>query len=108
MWERLTDGVQRVILFARYAASRFGSMTTESEHLLFGLVREDSNLTNRLLHHAFSADIVRVQIGNRITIKEKVPSSSALPLSAECNRILTFAAEEAERLNQRRIGTEHL
>jgi ATP-dependent Clp protease ATP-binding subunit ClpC len=31
-----------------------------------------------------------------------------LPLSNECKRILAYAAEEAERLNHRHIGTEHL
>jgi ATP-dependent Clp protease ATP-binding subunit ClpA len=31
-----------------------------------------------------------------------------LPLSHECKRILAYAAEEAERLNHRHIGTEHL
>ncbi len=35
-------------------------------------------------------------------------TSIDLPLSNECKRILAYAAEEAERLNHRHIGTEHL
>ena len=35
-------------------------------------------------------------------------TSIDLPLSDECKRILAYAAEEAERLNHRHIGTEHL
>ncbi len=31
-----------------------------------------------------------------------------LPLSNECKRVLAYAAEEAERLNHRHIGNEHL
>ena len=31
-----------------------------------------------------------------------------LPLSHECKRVLAYAAEEAERLTHKHIGTEHL
>jgi ATP-dependent Clp protease ATP-binding subunit ClpC len=31
-----------------------------------------------------------------------------LPLSHECKRVLAYAAEEAERLAHKHIGTEHL
>ena len=31
-----------------------------------------------------------------------------LPLSHECKRVLAYAAEEAERLSHKHIGTEHL
>src|SRR5262249_15066545 len=43
-----------------------------------------------------------------LTVRERVPTSIDLPLSHECERILAYAAEEAERLNHRHIGTEHL
>ena len=44
----------------------------------------------------------------RIPMREKVATSIDLPLSNECKRILAYAAEEAERLRHRHIGTEHL
>ena len=36
MFERYTEKAQRVIFFARYEASQFGSPYIETEHLLFG------------------------------------------------------------------------
>ena len=42
------------------------------------------------------------------TIREKVSTSVDLPLSHECKRVLAYGAEEAERLNHKHIGTEHL
>jgi len=42
------------------------------------------------------------------TIREKVSTSVDLPLSNECKRVLAYAAEEAERLGHKHIGTEHL
>jgi len=46
MFERYTEKARRVIFFARYEASQFGSPYIETEHLLLGLLREDKALTN--------------------------------------------------------------
>jgi hypothetical protein len=108
MFERYTERARRVVFFARYEASQFGSLTIETEHLLLGLLREDRNIISRFLPEAASAETVRDEIAQRVTIREKVPTSADLPLSDECKRILAYSAEEAERLNHRHIGTEHL
>src|SRR5215831_21356645 len=108
MFERYTERARRVIFFARYEASQFGSTTIETEHLLLGLIREDKNLTNRFLRNHSSIESIRKEIEGRTTIREKVSISIDSPLSNECKRILAYAAEEAERLNHRHIGTEHL
>jgi len=108
MFERYTERARRVIFFARYEASQFGSWTIETEHLLLGLIREDKNLINRFLGNHSSIDSIRKEIEARNPIHERVTTSVDLPLSGECRRILAYAAEEAERLNHRHIGTEHL
>jgi hypothetical protein len=108
MFERYTERARRVIFFARYEASNVGSMTIETEHLLLGLLREDINLFNRFLRNHSSIESIRKEIEGRTTIREKVSTSIDLPLSNEGTRILAYAAEEAERLNHRHIGTEHL
>src|SRR5262249_33407901 len=80
----------------------------ETEHLLLGLIREDKILTNRFLRNQASIESIRKEIEGRTPIRERVPTSADLPLSSECKRILAYAAEEAERLTHRHIGTEHL
>jgi Clp amino terminal domain, pathogenicity island component/NTF2 fold immunity protein len=107
MFERYTERARRVIFFARYEAAQFGSMTIESEHFLLGLIREDKNLTNLFVRDR-SIKSIRKAIEGRTTIREKFSTSIDLPLSNECKRILAYAAEEAERLTHRHIGTEHL
>ncbi len=108
MFERYTEKARRVIFFARYEASQFGSPYIETEHLLLGLLREDKALTNRFLRTHASIESIRKQIEGHTTIREKVSTSVDLPLSHECKRVLAFAAEEAERLSHKHIGTEHL
>jgi ATP-dependent Clp protease ATP-binding subunit ClpC len=108
MFERYTEKARRVIFFARYESSQFGSPYIENEHLLLGLLREDKALTNRFLRSHGSVESIRRQIEAHTTIRERVPTSVDLPLSDECKRVLTYAGEEAERLGHKHIGTEHL
>ena len=108
MFERYTEKARRVIFFARYEASQFGSPYIESEHLLLGLIREDKALANRFLRSHAAVESIRKQIEAHTTVREKVSTSVDLPLSHECKRVLAYAAEEAERLSHKHIGTEHL
>ncbi len=108
MFERYTEKARRVIFFARYEASQFGSSCIETEHLLLGLLREDKALTNRFLHSHASMETFRKQVEAHTTIREKVSTSVDLPLSNECKRVLAYAGEEAEQFGHKHIGTEHL
>jgi ATP-dependent Clp protease ATP-binding subunit ClpC len=56
MFERYTEKARRVIFFARYEASQFGSPYIETEHLLLGLLREDKALANRFLRSHAAVD----------------------------------------------------
>jgi|ERR1700722_1166748 len=106
MFERYTEKARRVIFFARYKTSRFGSPYIESEHLLLGIVREDKALTNRFLRSEVAS--IRKQVETQTTTREKTSTSVDLPLSNESKRVLGYAGEEADRLAHKHIGTEHL
>jgi hypothetical protein len=108
MFERYTERARRVIFFARYEASLFGSTTIETEHFLLGIFREDEELALRFLDSADSIKDIRRAVEERSSSREKVSTTIDLPLSNECKRILAYAAEEAEGLNHSHIGTEHL
>src|SRR5260370_8187927 len=108
MFERYTEKARRVIFFARYEASQFGSPYIETEHLLLGLLREDKALTHRFLRLNLSFESMRKQIEEHTVIREKVSTSVDLPLSNECKRVLAYALEEADPLNHKYIGTDHL
>jgi ATP-dependent Clp protease ATP-binding subunit ClpC len=108
MFERYTEKARRVIFFARYEASQFGSPYIETEHLLLGLLREDKALTNRFLPGHGKVEAIRKQIEDHTITREKVSTSMDLPLSNEGKRVLAYAAEEAARLSHQHVGTEHL
>jgi ATP-dependent Clp protease ATP-binding subunit ClpC len=108
MFERYTEKARRAIFFARHEAGEFGSPSIESEHLLLGILREDRTLTNRVLGSQMAVEAIRGQIGGQATIREKIPTWVDMPLSNECEQVLTNAAEEAELLSHPDIETEHV
>src|SRR5271154_2146763 len=109
MFEKYTEKARRVVFFARYEASQYGSPFIETEHLLLGLLREDKALANKYLKTAReSADTIRQEIESKIVKRPRTSTSVEVPLSQECKRILASATEEAERLNQKNVSTEHV
>src|SRR3954469_3267627 len=113
MFERYTQKARRVIFFARYEASQYGSPYIETEQLLLGLLREDYALVRRVLAWVGDPPEPRIEsikrkISERGMLGKKIPTSVDLPLANESKRVLAYAAEEAERLANRHIGTEHL
>ncbi len=108
MFERYTEKARRVIFFARYEASQYGSPYIETEHLLLGLFREDHTLTRKFLGEKGGTQSLRDEIESQITIRERISTSVEVPLSVESKHILNNAAAEAERLGNKHVGTEHL
>jgi len=108
MFERYTEKARRVIFFARYEASQFGSPFTEPEHLLLGILRDDKEIIRQLVLKV-DLETARQEVDSRIKPGTKtIPTNVDLPLSEHLKRVLKYGAEEAERLNHQHIGTAHL
>src|SRR5439155_7747459 len=103
MFERFTEKARRTIFFARYEASQFGSHAIEPAHLLLGLLRED-----RTLLLGIDVEAVRKELETIYPPGEKVSTSIDLPISPGGQKTFAYAAEEAERLGNKHIGTEHI
>lgn len=108
MFERYTEKARRVIFFARYDASQFGSPTIDTEHLLLGLLREDYGTAKQLLPDLKSVEQIRQQVESEMTRGERYSTSTEVPLSAGSKQALQLAAAESDRWGHQHIGTEHL
>jgi hypothetical protein len=106
MFERYTEHARRIIFFARYEASTFGSEYIEPEHLLLGILREDPVLKGLLPSGAIEE--IRKRIGQNTPIRDKVSTSVDLPLSADAKRTLAYGAQESEKLQHKIIDCGHL
>ena len=108
MFERYTEKARRVIFFARYEASQYGSPIIATEHFLLGLLREDPAMMHRLVGRSDLTTGIRTEIDKLVNRREPLATSVEVPLSAESKKILNFAGEEADRLGVRHVGTEHI
>lgn len=108
MFERYTEKARRVIFWGRYEASQYGSPFIETEHLLLGLLREDVTLANQLIGGFHAKTTIRSEIEKQIVRRERISTSVEIPLTEDSKKVLKKAAEEAERLGQLHVGTEHL
>jgi uncharacterized protein (TIGR03435 family) len=109
MFNRFTQRALRVLFYARSEVSQLGSSALEPEHILLGILDDGDGLGSRILARTGDAlDEFRSDIVRRLTGRERVPESDEVPFSASCERVLQYAAEEADRLLHNSVGTEHL
>lgn len=108
MFELYTEQARKVVFFARYEASLFGSPTIESEHILLGMIRGDRKVLQRVLPDSSAIEGIRKHIEDRVPVREKIPTTIDLPLSDECTGILSHAVEESQSLGHRHIDSIHL
>src|SRR4051812_47847027 len=108
MWQRFTERARRVVFFAQEEAARLGENYVGTEHLLLGLVRESDSVAARIL------DRLGVPLGRiRADIERQVTRGHGnlgqdMQLTPRAKRVIDLAYEEARRLNNNYIGTEHL
>ena len=89
IFERFTEKAGRVIFFARYEASQYGSSFIETEHLLLGLMRENGALILRSLRPNCTAADLRSEIDKQIPLRQRIPASQEVPLTEECKKVLS-------------------
>lgn len=105
MFERYTEKARRTIFYGQYEASDFGYEFIETDFLLLGIARENPELTMRWLGMDYAQ--LRKSLAELYPRSEPI-AKVEMPLSNASKRVLAYAAEEADRLRDRHIGTEHL
>jgi len=108
MFERYTESARRVIFYARYEASRYGSRYIETEHLLLGLLRDNHALAQWFPGQSGVEPEIRAEIEKRIAAGERISTSMEMPLSNECKEILNLTTETADRMGHKWVEPEHI
>jgi ATP-dependent Clp protease ATP-binding subunit ClpC len=110
VFERFSEQARRVLFFARVEVSRWGSPQIDPEHLLLGLIREGKGTAYDLLFEDLHFDWRRVvrDIESQMEKKSGFAQSLEIPFSRSTKEVLAATVEEAERLQDNEIGTQHL
>jgi methylenetetrahydrofolate dehydrogenase (NADP+)/methenyltetrahydrofolate cyclohydrolase len=106
--DRYTERARRALTAAHAEAVKHRQNYVGTEHLLLGLLREsDSTAARALIGLGFRlADIQKATAAGAARGDRAIATD--LGLSPRARRVIAYAQEEAERLGQERIGSEHL
>ena len=108
MWQRFTENARKVVFYAQEEAQKYGEGYVSTEHLLLGLVREDGSVGIRVLQ-IIGLDVARV----KSEVEKQLPRGDHKPilemtLTPRAKRVIDIAYDEARKLNNNYIGTEHI
>ncbi len=106
--DRFTKQARQVLQIAQEEAVRLNHNYVGTEHLLLGLVKEETGLAAKVLREAgaTAAEVYR-QI-ELIAPRNPRPPFGKPTLTPRTKRVLEVAVEEAREMGHPNIGTEHL
>jgi len=109
MFDRFTDRARHIMGLARQEAHRLSHDYIGTEHILLGLIQEDSGVAADVLGN-LDVDLktVRQKVEALVTPGTTMVTMGQLPFTPGAKRMLERSFEEAQRLGHDYIGTEHL
>ena len=109
MWQRLTERARNMIFFAQEEAEKSGWNLVGPEHLLLGLLRQEDHVASLVLL-TMHVDLQELRAE---TLRQMKPGDCGKPgtemaLTPSAKRVIDLSYDEARRLTNNYIGTEHL
>ncbi|MGC8460676.1 MAG: ATP-dependent Clp protease ATP-binding subunit [Candidatus Dormibacteria bacterium] len=107
-FERFTDRAKKVLTLAQEEAERSHHSYIGTEHLLLGLLREGEGLAAKALNNlGIEINKVRSTIESVLGRNERIIIQQIIPTS-RVKKVIEIAFEEARRMGNNYVGTEHL
>lgn len=108
MWQRFTERARKCVFCAQEEAVKLCQSEVSTEHLLLGLLRQTSSVAGRILL-GMGMDLESI----RTVMMAQAPRNEGrlgqdLRLTRCTKRAIRLAHDEARRLNNNYLGTEHL
>ena len=108
MTYKFTKKAEQALQIANDIAMELGHNYVGTEHILYGLVKEDSGVASKVLENQnVTPEAVLDKIEELIGVGEK-SGNNAIGFTPRTKRVIENAFREARRLGSEYIGTEHL
>ncbi len=106
--DRFTERAQQAVLRAQQTAENLDSPVLDAEHLLAALVEDDEGVPAETLRR-LGVDVVafRNEVASTLARRARIKGGS-LTLDPRARRVVDRAHEEARRLGDEYVSTEHL
>ncbi len=107
--DRFTERARRVLMLAQEEAKRLNHNYIGTEHLLLGLVQEQTGVAARVLRElGVNPYQVRRIVEETVGRGQRTSIGPTTGLTPRTKRVIELAVDEARRMGHHYIGTEHL
>jgi ATP-dependent Clp protease ATP-binding subunit ClpC len=106
--ERFTQRARRVLTLAQENAESMHHNYVGTEHLLLGLLEEESGVASRVLQDLELSTRRVKELIKRMSDTSRRGFRTSMELTPRTKRVIELAVEEARRMGHHYIGTEHL
>jgi len=103
----LTDNARQVLAHAEAIARGFGSAYVGTEHLLLGMLAQNSSMASKILEET-GVTLDKAKLALRLTPKTVIINLGAKGWSETAKLTLKMAYEVAQEYTQEHCGTEHI
>jgi len=109
LFGRFTEGAQQIPLNAQKEAARLNHDYIGAEHMLLGLLKDDSTLAAQVLHQrGIELDMARAEVEKLLGKKDKRESIHKISYTENVKNVIGFAIEEGFNMGHHYVGPEHL
>ena len=104
-----TDGVKRVMQFAREESARLGHNYIGTEHLLLGIIKEGKGKAVTVLTNlGLNLETVKQSVEDYVATAGGTMTIGEVPFTPRAKQILEVAANEAKEMKTQFVDVEHL
>jgi ATP-dependent Clp protease ATP-binding subunit ClpA len=109
MYPRFTDRARKVMKLANDEAIALGQDFVDTEHILLGLIKEESGVAANVLKNLdLNLEKIRIEVERLVPRGPDRVMQGTLPHSATAKKAIDAALKLARRLDHNYVGTEHL
>lgn len=107
-FERFSEGARKVLARAQVEAQRLGHNYIDTEHILLGIVAEETGIAAKVLI-SFGIPLKKVQAAVEFVVgKGERQTTGDISLAPRAKKVIELAVDEARQFSSNYIGPEHL
>lgn len=108
VWQRFTERARKAVFYAMDEARRWGGNHVDPEHLLFGVLHQPDCNGFRILNElGATPSLIKAEVRKLMPRSDLTPAEEPV-LTRRGKRVIDLAFEEARRIPNDYLGTEHL
>ncbi len=105
----MSDRARKVMQLAQEEARCFKTEYVGTEHILLGLIKEDSGVhAHVLMHLGLDPGKIRLEVEKLMNTGSDRVIVGKLPQTPRARKVVEYAIEEARNFNHNYVGTDHL